>query len=728
MHLKQIVFSLFLLICSNLTFGQKTTRIDSCGINDSCEKAILIPNVASDAPFVCIKGCNLNAAPAPFNNYCGIGDFPTVWFKVETDNSASVMNINVQSDDINAPAISLFYPSPDCSHLQLTGLTQTNLGCITGSNGEVEAIGSRVSGNSTYYIAVSSPDTAEGQFTICVNTISESSACVKDANIEIKARSYGGSLTGPFSPGEIISVCLNVNSYSAADNGCQWFQGLIPRFGNGWDPSSFDVLGQPKNATINGYSMGEPGNGLYGASTWDWFTDIGYHSNNPRVQIADLDGNGTTELCNLLYEVDCPNMGGIIGGCCGPCWADAGDPLPPGWFAYGINGTCPTPGPPPTVDWGDGNSCSEVMGPWHFCFDLKVRDYPDCLSAQNSDLTIGFITTADGETGSWTGGPSICQNDQPLKLNFPLSCFTQTDLGTETLPDVCAEEEFYYQIFEPGISHWTWGIDPSYAVIDSVHEADNGYVIESELNNPSNHTLQVTYTFLGQVENSQNTVIKKVKFNILAPIKISFVISPMLILSDTLIVCSADTNSILISAEVEGGTGNYSNDWWPFGTTTPTIIIIPPFYSTGITLNVSDDLGCTATKNINVIVDQNCIINHVEIHNDESNDGPTKGDSIGLGGNGFGHPIEKRSSAIEEKIKIYPNPSKERIIIEWSRSIHHPTLLNIFDTSGRVMETLNIDTQEINHKEVDIHNLIPGVYILTLHSDHEIRVGRVVKI
>lgn len=186
---------------------------------------------------------------------------------------------------------------------------------------------------------------------------------------------------------------MNVNSYTAAGNGCQWFQGLIPVFGNGWDPSSFDGQGMPQNASLNGDVFDPLADGLYGTEVWGWFGDVDYHYNNAFFQIGDFDGNGTVDMCNILYDPDCPNLGGITGGCCGPCWgAPIGDILPPGWFGYGINGTCPQPGPPIRVDWGDGNTCGGGMGPWNFCFDLVVRDYPDCLEDESTmNLELGFL-------------------------------------------------------------------------------------------------------------------------------------------------------------------------------------------------------------------------------------------------------------------------------------------------------------------------------------------------
>lgn len=53
---------------------------------------------------------------------------------MNTDGAATLMNINVQSDDFDAPTITLFHSiSGDCSNIQNVGLTQSNLSCITGS-------------------------------------------------------------------------------------------------------------------------------------------------------------------------------------------------------------------------------------------------------------------------------------------------------------------------------------------------------------------------------------------------------------------------------------------------------------------------------------------------------------------------------------------------------------------------------------------------------------------
>lgn len=60
-------------------------------VNDICETAIEISGVTSDMGFICIPGSNLLAEAEPFNNSCAIGNFPTVWFKVNPDGVAALM-------------------------------------------------------------------------------------------------------------------------------------------------------------------------------------------------------------------------------------------------------------------------------------------------------------------------------------------------------------------------------------------------------------------------------------------------------------------------------------------------------------------------------------------------------------------------------------------------------------------------------------------------------------
>jgi hypothetical protein len=498
-------------------FQQDNTLVaqDTCTVNDDCLNAIFINSVITDVSFVCEDGCNLYASPDSLVSGCQMGDFPTVWYHLELDGEAAVMNIEVYSPDFESPVISVFRPVTGCADLEQVYLTNGNLSCIIGSDGVAKAIGTSVDAGGQYYIAVSSLLSIGGDFEICISTLSTGSACVLSRDLEIVSRSNGGPLEGPFDPGETVSICMNVNSYTAANNGCQWFQGIVPVFGNGWDPSAFDTLGQPVNTTVNGSAIGTAGNGIYSTATWDWFTDVDYHHAHPTYTIADLDGNGRLDMCNSTYEIDCPHQG-LTAACCNPCWGTPlGVILPPGWFAYGINGSCGTPGPPIRVDWGDGNTCGGGMGPWSFCFDLITRDVPDCMGdSTNRDLSLGFFTFADGEVGAWTGDQSVCSYDQPVKLSLKAKCGRVSEIPEVVLPTLCPADTFRFQIDEPHVGHWDWNISPFWAVPYVTNQGQNGFTIEAPLSNFTGDTVDIKGILIGYETGSMDIVLKKFKFKL----------------------------------------------------------------------------------------------------------------------------------------------------------------------------------------------------------------------
>ena len=721
-HILSITF--LLLIASGAALSEKNVFPgDTCIINDICETAIEIQNVFPDGPFVCIDGCNRNANPESFNNNCQVGQSPTVWFKLTTSD-VTLLNIFVESSEIDAPAISLFQAIDGCDNYIQVPLTQNHLPCLIGSNGEVEAIGTGIGSNSNYFIAISSLDTSGGAFTICVNTISEGSGCVTDRSISIEARSYGGPLAGPFKPGETISICMNVNSYTAAGNGCQWFQGLIPVFGNGWDPSSFDANWQPLNASINGQAIGLASNGLYGAATWDWFTDVDYHHDDPLRQVGDFDDNGSVDMCSIAYDPDCPNLGGITGGCCGPCWGTTiGEFLPPGWFAYGINGTCPTPGPPVRVDWGDGNTCGGGMGPWHFCFDLKVRDFAGCNNGVSTkDLSVGFFTFSDGEVGSWTGGTSVCALDQPAMLSLPFDCVEIPSFEDVLLPDQCSGQIFTYVIDEPGISHWTWSVNPASVVLDTVFEGVNGYQLESQLIENNTVPRFVTYTFIGYEVGTQTQKIKKVQFwlqtEILAPIQQSYV------------VCEFENFPLILAPIfVVGGLPPYSYLWNPGGYTTDTLVIHPPFQNSALELIVTDQAGCTARKDIQVSL-KNCLP-IVDPPTDESKDTLTKEDPP-LPDDNFNDPhIAYRAGNVADlsQLSIFPVPTTDFVNIQWPPECIDANDIIIVDSRGHTMhrEALSAFEKQEHQKKVNVREYANGVYHVILYTKQSCLASKLVK-
>ncbi len=522
MTIRSVVPKLFLgFLFSPLFFiSQPIFGQDTCTVNSECFNAIDLGSPITDLSFIDYLGCNLYSSPDTLIDGCLMGDFPTVWYKFTTDGSAEALTVVLKSDDFENPVISVFKSANGgCDDLETVLLTSSNLSCIIGTEGSAKIVGSLIEKGTTYYIAVSSYLSIGGDFSIHVRTLSGGSACVGDRSIEITGRENGGPLEGPFDPGEKVSICMHVIEYTAANNGCQWFQGLVPSFGNGWDPTSFDAQAQPLNATVNGTPIGDPGNGIYGAALWDWFNDVDYHHDNADFTIGDFDNNGRIEMCNSRHDPDCP-VEGVSGGCCNPCWgAPLGDILPAGWFAYGINGSCPDPGPPIRVDWGDGNTCGGGMGPWAFCFDLVTRDIPDCsVDSTTRDLSLGFFTFADGETGAWTGSSSVCNMDAPLFLSLEAKCGRVNFMPPEILPVYESGDTLFFQIEEPDVMHWEWNISPFWAVPYIQNTGDNGFNLAAPLINKSGETIDITGIFIGHegpnLVESNDMVVRKIKFKL----------------------------------------------------------------------------------------------------------------------------------------------------------------------------------------------------------------------
>ncbi len=509
-----------ILFCCLFFSIQNISAQDTCLVNDDCLTAIDLGIPSTDHTQVNRWGCNLYSSPDTLIEGCLMGDYPTVWYRFTTDLNAEVLTAIVRSEDFEMPVLALFKSeSGTCDNLEQVLLTSSNLSCVIGSNGLAKVIGTPVETNTTYYLAVSSYLSIGGDFWLHLRTLSEGFVCVVNKAIEIRSRENDGPLEGPFDSNEKVSFCFKVNEYTASNNGCQWFQGLVPVFGNGWDPSSFDNTGQPINATVNGYPIPEANNGVYGVSQWGWFDDVDYHHFSEDLSIGDFDNNGRLDMCNSRYDPDCPYLG-VNGGCCNPCWGSpSGDTLPAGWFAYGINGSCPDPGPPIRVDWGDGNTCGGPMGPWEFCFDLVTKDMPDCdLDTTTRDLSVGFFTFADGETGAWTGSASVCAKDAPLKLSLEAKCGRIRGKETEILPALEHGDTLNYVISEPDIVHWEWNISPYWAVPYVQNAAQNGFTISAPLVNTFGETIDVTGIFIGYYEPNfsatNDRFVKKIKFKL----------------------------------------------------------------------------------------------------------------------------------------------------------------------------------------------------------------------
>ena len=540
-------------------------------------------------PFTCVMGCNFLADEVDIPTNCMGANDPVVWFQFSTDANAALANIFVTSQEFEAPAFQLFQSlDGTCGDVIPIGE------CSVGSAGEASLTDEEISAVTTYFLAVGGINTVGGDFEVCISILENLSACVLDADVEVTARSLGDDLEGPFFPGEVVSVCLNVNTYTSSGNNCQWIQGIIPTFGNGWDPSSFDGNGMPVDATLNGSGFPAPSPIGAAGAIWEWFPDgaVYYHHDNCFYNVGDFDGNGTLDICSALYDVDCDGPG-LTGGQTGPCWdINPGNPLPGGWFSYGINGLCPTPGSP-SVDYGDGTCCSCNMGPWNVCFDLMVREYPDCdQDPTTQDLSIGFITTADGETGSWNGGPSVCANDIPTAESLPICCNELVNLNDEHDP-LCSDGLFSWIADYPEIDFWEWSADAGSVIGTSEGSGPNGTSILDNLSNPGASSEIVTYSILGFDGGDCPAVIWEVMVEVFPDIMIEI---------EPFVACATPTDPYEIVPIVTGGDASSYEFLWFDGSTDPTLTVANPSGQINYSVTVTDANGCESENFVKLTV------------------------------------------------------------------------------------------------------------------------------
>lgn len=393
--------------------------------NDDCITATEITGF-TNSQFVCVEGTTKNALPdSNFTSPCNITDFPKVWFRITNTYIGSYFSLQVKGDQKAILMLQFFGSVGGCGAMTPIPLTVNEQFCVLSINGKIELIGKKVDWN-TYYLAVTSLTPAGEDFTVCYNSLVKEYACGSEKDLMVFGNPGATVPQRPFITGQSLYVSMIVESFSPIGNSCQWLQGVVPFYGTGWDPQSFSSQGEPWNNTLNGLSTQSLYNGLYDIATWSWFDDVNYHLWHPYIQAGDIDSNGTLDLCHTAYQKDCTDTGGLFGGCCSPCWdPQQGTVLPGGWFAYGINGTCNIPGPPVGFDFGDGNSCTELMGPWAFSYPLTIKPANtfQCDPEETIDeVTLGFFTFTDGEIGSWTGVTEECLNDPPIIETLPVVC------------------------------------------------------------------------------------------------------------------------------------------------------------------------------------------------------------------------------------------------------------------------------------------------------------------
>lgn len=351
------------------------------------------PNVVTYTTGVqtCITGCNTGSGPGPDFTGNNCYDFPnaTTWYQITTGASSASIDFALTSSTLNNPYFTVF-TTGNC-------VTYTIINCTQGTSGSATAT-VNITANTTYLVAVSDGNGAEGAFNFCATVNNDNSACNTNHALTVTATSMGSPIAGPFKPGEVVTFCYSVTNYTQFN--CNYMEGFVPTFGDCWDPVSFDAQGQPVNIPVPLVTAGviqtaapNPGtNACAGtpAGTWSWFPagSVTYNNiNNPSIP------NGTA--------------------------------LGAGWFflsSYSpATGLCTGDPTDPDDSYGDSNypSCLASTLDWQVCFQLQARAIIACTNGQ-TDCSVSMKTYADGEVGFWNNVG--CTGDAPSVYPATLCC------------------------------------------------------------------------------------------------------------------------------------------------------------------------------------------------------------------------------------------------------------------------------------------------------------------
>lgn len=569
----------------------------SCSYADECDEisSVMTPVTDPDGVIIytaCEEGCLEYACPQNDVGDCMFNTNPTVWFQVDTDMEAQQLYVTVTTNGSWQPVFAIYMG--DCSNLTLVpgGTVNAPINCNTDdTTPEVSNIGIQTDANgdpiSTYYIAVSADGMVDDpSFNICTATTVGTVACLGGippdylnfscdpaAVFEITGRSndpngdLGLPLEGPFCPGETIDLHFEF-FYDATATGNDWLQGIVPKFGEAVDVTQFD----PNNITVSPAGA-------------QWFMEGVPIVNEDVPQLCTYtDANGVLQICNPNCE-NCPCQGPML----------AGDPLPGGWFwVSNGGGGCANDGTPATMYGIPGGTQVNV----EFDIQMTIKEFQDmaeCLNFQN-DLTFSIQTFSDGVTGCWEDPTAECLKDVNQVISYPIECELPPGVIANPNPvEICSGDELLVNVTTDDGSNLEIIVTPEdNPDVDGENEytfMGSGDITDVLINN-SGSVQTVTY------------ILQAIDPDIFCPgpkDTLIVTIYPEILIEFTDVYVCEGLCTDLTPDMVSGGTGNYIEYVWSTGETTTSINVCPTVPTTYI-LEVTDDLGCTGSAEVEVDV------------------------------------------------------------------------------------------------------------------------------
>ncbi|MFZ1703848.1 MAG: gliding motility-associated C-terminal domain-containing protein [Saprospiraceae bacterium] len=570
-------------------FNIMVTEPDICEYADECGDITAAQTLATaptdldcgDFRLTYIDGCLDLACPEDNPTDCGIGDNPTVWFQINTDMNAVQLFTFVTTPGSWQPVWAIY--SGTCGDLTLIpgGTITMPTPCSNGdSNPDAHNVGIPDDANgdpiTTFYIAISgvgnidNPNFTLSAFTQagCVSCIGND-ACDPEATFEVTDRSSTRPLDDmTFCQGEDVRVCIEFY-YDPSETGVDWFHGLIPNFGRGWDMTAFD----PSSVTVSpgGAVWLGPGDGACAP----------YITEQMPLLCAYTDPDGIIRLCNIKCGA-CP---------CSPPLAQ-GTPLPHGWFwntngGAGCQNTCN-----PATRYGVPGSNSGLTV--NICMDLKTKVFDNTTECNdNKSLRISFVTTSDGVSGCWNDPIAECKLDvAQVGPPWEIDCTPPVLVNFDDV-ELCDNGTLNSQFSTADGSATPINIEP----IPNPNVAGmNPYTFP----NGSGTVTDMLDNLTSVVQLAQYIVWAQDPTQLCPGPRDTFTVTlypSLLVVFDPLYVC--DGECIDVIPQVVGGTGNYVMYNWSTGEITPTINVCPVTTTTYF-VTITDDLGCSGVGSIQV--------------------------------------------------------------------------------------------------------------------------------
>lgn len=705
---------------------EETAPPPGCAENDDYRDAEDFGTIIYDDPTVCLEGCNIGGTSDDSTPACFPEGWVTSYYKFRTNVNTNIANITVKSDDPGVDVIAVALAT-DCSGQYFDE-------CSQGANGYVKLNAISVFPGILYYILVATPPEGTGRFDVCVQTYNitgdycvgrDYAADTSLARLIVTNTSFGSPKNGPYVPGEEVSFEYHIPDYSATTS-VQWLQGIVPIFGTGWDPASFDENGMPLISS---------GPESVNEAEWKWWSDgdVKYNGNSFAFSLY-TDILGQLALC-YFRDADCDNNG-----------IKVGEGLPAGWYAY-FHGTgvgC-SPTGHPNQGWGDGRE-----GPWVVTFTLKARPSagPEgCIATGLIDCSVKMFTISDEQVGCWQGAvdPNACSGDgyegtdgeskncEVPKLSFDINrdeftmefINTSEDSGpyfwdfgdghTSTEENPVHTYSFYgvYPVTlsaENDCGPFTLKYElviygPPYALFDVSHNTGCEPYTVDFINQSEGEKLEYLWTFEGGIPESSMEENPQVKYLQAGNYDVTLIAFNDLY-SDTLVYENYITVLPLPIAdfdyEISGdtvyfqGTSSHVNTYlWDFGNGSeaegenPKIVYAEPgeYDVTLITIN-----NCGADT----------IVKKIEI-------------------------ITGLEEIPLDAIVIFPNPFNDILNIKFSSELSGTVELNLMDISGKLLYSERFGLDNSVKRLVNLSGLNSGLYILEIKNNDRVAYRKLVK-